>query len=73
MQRAMERHEAGEAIVIPVIVRPCDWRGTPFNKLNWLPNKSDPVTGWGDLDAAWLNVETGIKQVAESMRSRRFS
>ena len=27
---AMERHESGEALVIPVILRPADWKGTPF-------------------------------------------
>ena len=25
MERALERHNAGEAHVIPVILRPCDW------------------------------------------------
>jgi hypothetical protein len=33
MTRAMERHDNDEATVIPVIVRPVDWRNTPFNKL----------------------------------------
>jgi hypothetical protein len=32
MIRAMERHEKGEARVIPVILRPCDWHGLPFGK-----------------------------------------
>ena len=35
MTRAMERHEAGEARVIPVIVDPCEWHPTPFG--NYLP------------------------------------
>ena len=30
MKRAMERHEAGEAVVIPIILRPVDWSGAPF-------------------------------------------
>lgn len=33
MIRAMERHESGDAIVIPVILRACDWHGAPFGKL----------------------------------------
>src|SRR5712692_8907637 len=33
MGRAVERHEVGSAIVIPVILRPCDWHDTPFGKL----------------------------------------
>ena len=33
MTRALERHEAGEARVIPVILRACLWDGAPFCKL----------------------------------------
>ena len=33
MKRAMERHEAGETRVIPVILRPVFWRESPFRKL----------------------------------------
>jgi internalin A len=73
MKRAMERHEAGEARVIPIIVRPTDWQNTPFSKLQFLPKNGKAVTQWGDRDAAWLNVETGIKQVLESSRDRRLS
>ena len=71
MTRAMERHESGEARVIPIILRPVDWRDTPFNKLSWLPQNGTPVVQWENRDAAWLNVETGIKQVVESMRGDR--
>ncbi len=30
MKRALEREERGEARVVPVIVRPCDWHPAPF-------------------------------------------
>jgi hypothetical protein len=33
MERAMERHERGEARVIPIILRPIHWQGAPFGKL----------------------------------------
>jgi hypothetical protein len=33
MKRALERHEAGTARVIPVIIRACLWNGAPFSKL----------------------------------------
>jgi hypothetical protein len=50
MKRAMERHEAGEAIVIPVILRACDWHGAPFGKLNASPPDGKPVTQYPDRD-----------------------
>src|SRR5262249_20734840 len=34
--RAMERHEAGTARVIPIILRPVDWHSAPFGKLQAL-------------------------------------
>ena len=68
MTRAMERYESGEARVIPIILRPVDWRDTPFNKLSWLPQNGEPVVQWENRDAAWLNVETGLKRVVESIK-----
>ncbi len=71
MTRAIERHNNGEAQVIPIILRPVDWRDTPFNKLSWLPQNGTPVVQWDNRDAAWLNVETGLKQVVESLKGDR--
>ena len=47
MRRAIERHEAGEARVIPIILRPVIWKGAPFEKLQALPKDAKPVTSWG--------------------------
>ena len=61
--KAMERHEQGEARVIPIILRPCDWSDMPFRKLNGLPTKGKPVSTYTDPDEAWLEVVKGIKKV----------
>jgi hypothetical protein len=42
MQKAMARHEDGQAIVIPIILRPCDWEDAPFGKLQALPKDAKP-------------------------------
>ncbi|MEM6835659.1 MAG: COR domain-containing protein [Cyanobacteria bacterium P01_C01_bin.120] len=73
MKRAMERHANDEAVVIPVVLRHCDWKSTPFSKLGVSPKDGVPVKDWDDPDRAWLNVETSIRQVAESLQGRRFS
>src|SRR5437879_3717422 len=52
MKRALERHEAGEARVIPIFLRPVDWKGAPFSKLNGLPTDTRPVTKWKNRDEA---------------------
>jgi tetratricopeptide (TPR) repeat protein len=64
MQLAVERHEAGEASVIPVMLRPMDdWQNTPFGKLVVLPSNGVPVTGWGNEHAAFADVARGIRLV----------
>lgn len=67
MQRAMERHAAGTARVIPVIMKPCDWQGTPFSQLQVLPKDAKPVTSWNDQDEALLNVVQGIRKAIDSL------
>src|SRR2546426_659916 len=37
MTRVIARHDANQARVIPIILRPVDWRGAPFAKLKLLP------------------------------------
>ena len=45
--RAMARHEAGTARVIPVILRPvAEWHSALFGKLQALPKDGRPVTKW---------------------------
>jgi hypothetical protein len=44
LARARERHNAGEAIVIPVIVRPVDWHGLWIEDLQMLPEDAKAVT-----------------------------
>lgn len=62
MKRAMERHEAGEARVIPVILRPCDWHDAPFGKLLATPSDGKPAMRFPTLDDAFVEVVAAIKQ-----------
>lgn len=68
MKRAMERHQAGEAIVIPVILRACDWHYAPFGKLLGTPQDGKPVTLWPDRDEAFLQVAKEVRKAAEKLR-----
>lgn len=68
MLRAMERHEAGKAVVIPVILRPCEWHRTPFGKLLATPTDGKPVTHWPDRDTAFLEVARAIRAAAEKLQ-----
>lgn len=69
MRRALERHEAGEAHVIPIILRPVDWKDTPFSKLQALPQHAKPVTRWRYRDDAFLNIAQGIREAVQKINS----
>ena len=68
LKRALDKHEQGQARVIPVILRPTDWAGTPFSKLQALPENARPVTTWPNRDLAWLDVVKGVRKAIEEVR-----
>lgn len=70
MLRALERHKAGKAVVIPVILRACEWHGAPFGKLLATPTDGRPVKQWPDLDEAMLTVARAVRGAAERMASK---
>ena len=72
MKRALERHERGQARVIPIIVRPVYWHGKPLGQLQALPTDGQPVTSsyWQDQDAAFYAITQGIYNVIEQLMPR---
>ena len=69
-KRALERHNIGDAKVIPIILRPCDWHGAPFGQLQALPKDAKAVTTWTNKDEAWTDVALGIRRAVESMTAK---
>ncbi len=69
MQRALERQKANEARVIPILLRPVDWKGAPFARLQALPTGAKPITTWRNRDAAFTDVAAGIRRVIEDLSS----
>ena len=70
MTRALERHEAGGARVIPIAIRPVDWSGAPFEKLQGLPKDMKPVVQWPLLDDAFTDIATGLRRVVRDIQAR---
>jgi internalin A len=71
VKRAMERHEAGEAVVIPLILRSVDWQSAPFGKLQAFPKDARPVTSWTNQDEAFTDIAIGIRKAVEQLTSPR--
>ncbi|MBA2679818.1 MAG: trypsin-like peptidase domain-containing protein [Ktedonobacteraceae bacterium] len=66
VDQVMERRKTG-TIVIPVLLRPVDRKGTPFEALRPLPSNQKPVTKWPDMDSALANIAEGIRRVVEGL------
>jgi hypothetical protein len=74
LKYALMRHNRGEATVIPVIVRPCDFDADPIaSSIQSLPKDAKPVTEWPNRDNAWLNVVKGIRKEVEKLDNKRRS
>jgi hypothetical protein len=71
MQHALERHRKGEARIIPIILRPVDWRLTPLGELQALPRGGKPITRWPDRDEALEAVAKGIREVVTALLIQR--
>jgi hypothetical protein len=70
MNRAMQRHESGDARVIPVILRPCDWTEAPFAKQQALPTDSKPIVSWKDQNEVFATVAKRIRDVVKEIRPK---
>lgn len=67
MKQALERHSSREARVIPILVRPVDWKGTPFAHLSVLPVDARALTAWENEDTALADVAAGIRRIVEDL------
>ena len=66
MKIALERNVKGEAIVIPVILRTCDWKNSPLKDLLAVPKDGIPINKWEDEDEAYYNVKQHIEKAIEN-------
>ena len=67
LTRALERHKASSVCVIPIIIRPVDWKDEPFAKLQALPADAIPVTKWTNRDEAFQSIAQGIRRIIEEL------
>jgi len=61
LPRALELERAGRCHVVPVIVRPTEWGGSPLAQFQALPGEARPIDSFSD-------AEDGFRQVAEGLR-----
>lgn len=71
--RACKRQETGKAIIVPIIVRECDWQIPELQRFKALPEDGKAVKSryWHDSDEAFANVAKGLRALLESKFKER--
>ncbi|MFN0037695.1 MAG: toll/interleukin-1 receptor domain-containing protein, partial [Saprospiraceae bacterium] len=74
---AITRLDSGDSMVIPIIVRPCDWESYPVIKdLQVLPPGGYAVTDtdhWKDRDKAWHTIAKKLRERIQELRAERLA
>lgn len=63
---AMKLYQENEALVIPIILRKCEWNKLDFAKLEALPKKGKPIVIWKKPDKAYQAVADGIREMVKT-------
>lgn len=67
IREAMRRHQAKEAIVVPIKIRDCVWGNTVLGNLQGLPRKEGIIGPNPVNDTAWTEV---VEEIQEVLRKR---
>lgn len=70
LAEAMRLHERGDAVVIPVILRPCDWHDLAFGKLQAATRDGRSIAKFPTWDDGFLEVVQSIKAAAKRVDSK---
>jgi internalin A len=68
VKSAIERDNNGEAKVIPIFLRDCDFKDMPFEKLQGYPEDAKPIISFQNRDDAFSQVAKGIRRDIEVWR-----
>ncbi len=70
---AVERHKAGTARVVPVVLSACLWQKTPLAEIQGLPRGVKPIVSYGNMDDAWNEVVEGLWEMVEAKENKETS
>ena len=67
MKRALERHAAGAARVVPIIVEECDWKAMgELRQLKAVPTDGKAISEWANANTAYLDVVQELRRIIEA-------
>lgn len=63
MQTAMSRYHAGQVIIVPILIRPCDIESLEISKFKILPQNKLPISKWKDKDEAYVDIVKQLRRI----------
>jgi uncharacterized protein YjhX (UPF0386 family) len=64
-KRALERCHRGQAVIVPIILRECDWHVPELKRFKALPTDGRPIISryWHSEDEAFADVALGLRKL----------
>jgi AAA+ ATPase superfamily predicted ATPase len=73
LKKALQRAAMGDALLIPVLIRPVAWEATEVARFQVLPEGAKPVSKWLDQDDAFLEITAALRVSISEYRSQRLT
>jgi hypothetical protein len=67
----MERQKGGELVIVPVILKPCDWQSSPLQQFKAVPKDGRPICEWTNRDSAFLDVVMELRRLVTAKHDTR--
>lgn len=68
---ALERHDRGEARVVPIIAKACSWKDTAIGKLLALPEDGKPIQTITTKESAYAQITDEIKIIVKQINESK--
>jgi hypothetical protein len=71
-KKALEKYKLGKALIVPIIVRPCDWEIPELRQFKALPEDGKAVHSkhWHSMDEAFANIAYGLRSMLEKRNKK---
>lgn len=71
MRKALEKHAEGTAVVVPVILHPCDWQASPLGSLRATPTDGLAISMHANQHEALACVAKDVREAANRFLGRQ--
>lgn len=71
MTNALERHNRGEAVVIPVILRECAWKMLPFGRILAATVDGKPIDKFASHDEGYVQVVDAVSRAIANLEAKK--